>query len=85
MVFLGLVIALGGLTGLCWNVLALIPLTGIVTLTCCTLVWADCPCNLPSSILLALGLQGGYMIGLTGREAFYSAISRIFAVPLNRS
>jgi hypothetical protein len=38
----------------------------------------------PSLVLAAIGLQGGYMIGLTGRDIFSALVSRLQTAPPKR-
>jgi hypothetical protein len=77
MVFLGLAGAVGALIGLSWSVFALLPVTVVMALMGGTLGLVRGDFDLPSLILAAIGLQGGYMIGLTGRDIFSALISRL--------
>jgi hypothetical protein len=70
--------------GLYYNVLVLGPLALAAALTCSAAsAWQGQPiqASLIELIVPAVGLQGGYMIGLTGRDLFGQFISRLRAAP----
>jgi hypothetical protein len=84
MVFFGLACAVGALIGLSWSVFALLPVTAVMAL-----IWGALSLGQgdfhPSSLLIAaIGLQGGYVIGLTGRDLFGAVISRLQTAPPKR-
>jgi hypothetical protein len=81
MVFLGFAIAIGGLIGLNWSVIALFPVTAIMAFGWCIAASANGASSLPSIILAVMSLQGGYMIGLTGRNLVGSFVARLNARP----
>jgi hypothetical protein len=84
MVFLGFAGAVGGLIGLYWSVLALLPATAGMLFVWCALAWVPGDYNLPSIILGAVSLQSGYMIGLTGRDVVGAVISWVHTAPSKR-
>jgi membrane protein DedA with SNARE-associated domain len=73
MILLGVACLIGGFVGLYFNVLILVPLTAALPFACClsTAGHGDMiSAALFSFIPAAIGLQGGYMIGLTARDLF---------------
>jgi uncharacterized membrane protein YfcA len=70
--------------GLYYNVLVLAPLTLVVVLTSGAVsIWHGQPYSaaLLALIIPAVGLQGGYMIGLTGRDLLGQLITRRRTAP----
>jgi hypothetical protein len=70
--------------GLYYNVLVLGPLTLAAVFTCgAASAWQGQP--IPTALLVtvlpAIGLQGGYLIGLTGRDLLGQFISRLRTTP----
>jgi hypothetical protein len=68
--------------GLYYTVFALLPVTLVTTLVC----WASAMANggtISSAslegLVAAIGLQGGFMIGLTGRDVVGQLVSRVKA------
>jgi len=84
MVVLGFAGAVGGLIGLYWNVLALLPATAGMILVWCALAWVPGDYNLPSIVLGAVSLQSGYMIGLTARDLVGAVVSWVQTAPSKR-
>ena len=73
MISLGLACLIGGFAGLYFNVLVLVPLTATLAFACCLGAARHSDmisATLFSFIPAAIGLQGGYMIGLTARDLF---------------
>ena len=73
MILLGVACLIGGFVGLYFNVFVLVPLTAALAFACC--LGAAGQGHLMSATLFnvipaAIGLQGGYMIGLTARDLF---------------
>jgi hypothetical protein len=71
-------------TGLRYNFLVLVPLTLAAIMTSSfTSVWHGQTISgaLLALVIPAVGLQGGYMIGLTGRDVVAQFVSRFRAVP----
>jgi hypothetical protein len=81
MVFLGLTIAIGGLIGLNWSVIALFPVMAIMAFGWCIAASGNGASSLPSVTLAAISLQGSYMIGLSGRNLVCSFVARLNARP----
>lgn len=84
MVLLTIACLAGIYFGLYYNVLGLVPLTLAAVLTCSAAsAWQGqtIPAALLATVLPAIGLQGGYMIGLTGRDLFGQFISRLRSIP----
>jgi hypothetical protein len=81
--FIGLAGAIGVLIGLNWSIVALLPATAILTLGSCTVAFAP-DSSLPGIILALISLQGGFMIGLTGRDVVGSFVARLNASPSKR-
>jgi hypothetical protein len=70
--------------GLYYNLLVLVPLTVAAVLTSSAVsAWHGQTIStaLLALVIPAVGLQGGYMIGLTGRDLFGQFISRFRAAP----
>jgi hypothetical protein len=70
--------------GLYFNFLVLIPLTlAAILASSFASVWygQTISAALVAIVLLAVGIQGGYMIGLSSRELFSQFLSRLRAVP----
>jgi uncharacterized protein YacL len=67
----------GILVGLCFHFLALVPLT-IGTIVYCYLgtLGDGVAASLLPVIVPVIGLQGGYMIGLTGRDPLQQVLAR---------
>ena len=84
MLFLGLASAVGALIGLSWSVFALLPVTAVMALVWSTFSLVPGDFHPPSLVLAAVGLQGGYMIGLTGRDIFSALVSRLQTAPPKR-
>jgi hypothetical protein len=68
--------------GLYYTVFALLPVTLVTTFVC----WASAIANGESissasleGLVAAIGLQGGFMIGLTGRDVLGQMVSRVKA------
>ena len=73
--------------GLYYNFLVLIPLTLATAVTCsayAALHGQSFSFALFTIVVPAVGLQGGYMIGLTGRELFSQFIARLHVVHSKR-
>ena len=71
MILLGVACLIGGFAGLYFNVLVLVPLTATLAFACCLGAARHgdmISATLFSFILAAIGLQGGYMIGLATRD-----------------
>jgi hypothetical protein len=65
--------------GLYYNFLVLVPLTLAAAITCSTVALLDGGSALSAVfaiIIPAIGLQGGYMIGLTSRDIFSQFVNR---------
>jgi hypothetical protein len=65
--------------GLYFHFLILIPLTFVAAITSCTMALMDghsAMSALIAIIIPAVGLQGGYMIGLTSRDVLGQLLSR---------
>ena len=66
--------------GLYYNFLVLIPLTLAAAITCSTvslLHGQTVPAALFAIVVATVGLQGGYMIGLTSRDLLQHFLSRL--------
>jgi hypothetical protein len=68
--------------GLYYTVFALLPVTLVTTFAC----WASAMANREpissaslEGLVAAIGLQGGFMIGLTGRDVLEQLVSRVRA------
>ena len=73
--------------GLSYRCLVLVPLTLAAMLTSSAIwAWQDHPSSsaLLAIVIPAIGLQGGYMIGLTGRDHLGQLISRLRAITPSR-
>jgi hypothetical protein len=73
MMTLGVTCLVGIYFGLNYGFLTLIPLTLAVALACVagTVIHGEAISDaLSTTVTTAIGLQGGYMIGLTGRDLF---------------
>jgi hypothetical protein len=87
MILLGVACLVGGFVGLYFNVLVLVPLIAALAFACClgAVGHSDTiSATLLSFIPAAIGLQGGYMIGLTARDLFGQFIARLKAAPSKR-
>jgi hypothetical protein len=65
--------------GLYYNFFVLIPLTLVAAATCSSAAWLhghSISGALLAIVIPAVGLQGGYMIGLTGRDLFDQLLAR---------
>jgi hypothetical protein len=70
--------------GLYYNFLVLIPLTLVAAATCSVAALLHDSSTLLAIVIPAVGLQGGYMIGLTGRELFDQLLARFSRVQSKR-
>jgi hypothetical protein len=73
--------------GLYYNFQVLIPLTLAAAIVCSTTALLNgqtFPASLFSVVLPAVGLQGGYMIGLTSRDLLDYVVSRLRGVQSRR-
>jgi hypothetical protein len=73
MILLGVACLIGGFVGIYFNVFVLVPLTAALAFVCCLNAAGHgeiISATLFSFIPAAIGLQGGYMIGLTARDLF---------------
>jgi hypothetical protein len=73
--------------GLYYNFQVLIPLTSAAAIACCSAALLDgqtVPASLFSVVLPAVGLQGGYMIGLTSRDLLSQLLSRVNSINSRR-
>jgi hypothetical protein len=73
--------------GLYYNFLILIPFTLATVVTCSASAFLHeqvISSALCTIVILAIGLQGGYMIGLTGRELLSQISSRLSGVVSKR-
>jgi hypothetical protein len=70
MILLGVACLIGGFAGLFFNVPVVVPLTAALALACClgAAAHGDMIATIFSFIPAAIGLQGGYIIGLTARD-----------------
>ena len=87
MILLGVVCLIGGFVGLCFNVFVLVPLTAALAFACCLGAAAHgdmISTTLFNFIPATIGLQGGYMIGLTARELVGQLIARFNAAQSKR-
>jgi hypothetical protein len=64
--------------GLYYTVFALLPVTLVTTLVCWASVGTISSASL-EGLVAAIGLQGGFMIGLTGRDVVGQLVSRVKA------
>jgi hypothetical protein len=76
MVFLGLAAVAGGLIGVYWNILALVPATVALVLCWSSVYLTGETTDFPRIILACVSLQGGYMIGLTARSIIEPFLTR---------
>jgi hypothetical protein len=70
-----------------FNFLVLIPLTLAAAITCGTIALLDghgATSALVAIIVSAVGLQGGYMIGLTSRDVFGQLLNRYTGIQSKR-
>jgi hypothetical protein len=77
----------GIFSGLYYKFQVLIPLTVAAAIACsgaALLNGQTIPASLFSVVLPAVGLQGGYMIGLTSRDLLGNAVSRLRGVQSRR-
>ncbi|MGO8909732.1 MAG: hypothetical protein ACLQDM_10490 [Bradyrhizobium sp.] len=77
----------GMFLGLYYNFLVLIPLTLAAAITCsaaAALHGQTISASLLAIIVPAVGLQGGYMIGLTSRDLLSQFVSRLNGVQSKR-
>jgi hypothetical protein len=73
--------------GLCYNLLVLVPLTLVaaVALSAAALLHGETvSAALSAMVIPAIGLQGGYMIGLTSRDVLSQFLSRLNAAQSKR-
>ena len=80
MILLGVACLIGGFVGLYFSVLVLVPLTAALAFACCLGAAGHgdmISATLFSFIPAAIGLQSGYMIGLTARDLFGQFIARL--------
>jgi len=73
--------------GLYYNFLVLIPLTLAAAIACgaaAALHGQAISASLLAIVIPAVGLQGGYMIGLTGRDLLSQFVSRLSGVQSKR-
>lgn len=73
--------------GLCYRFLILVPATLALMLASTVIsAWQGLPTSgaVLAIVIPAIGLQGGYMIGLTGRDSLAQFISRLRAAALTR-
>ena len=73
MILLGVACLIGGFVGFYFSVLVLVPLTAALAFACCLSAAGHgdmISAALFSFIQAAIGLQSGYMIGLTARDLF---------------
>jgi hypothetical protein len=73
--------------GLYYNFFVLIPLTFVAAATCSSaalLHGQSISSALLAIVIPAVGLQGGYMIGLTGRDLFDQLLARFSGVESKR-
>jgi hypothetical protein len=73
--------------GLYYNFLVLVPITLAAAIMCgasAMLTGASAVSTLFAIIIPAVGLQGGYMIGLTSREFFSQVLARMNGAQSNR-
>jgi hypothetical protein len=87
MILLAVACFAGIFFGLFYNFLVLIPLSLAAAVTCSTaaaLQGQPFSAALFAIVIPAVGLQGGYMIGLTGRELFTQLVARFNFVPSKR-
>jgi hypothetical protein len=87
MILMSLACFIGLAFGLHYKFLVLIPLTlaaGLAYLVVGIAHGQTIAAISQGTLLLAFGLQGGYMIGLTSRELRSQVVSRFMAVPSKR-
>ena len=73
--------------GLYYNFIVLIPLTLVAVITCsaaAVLHGQTISASLFAIVVPAVGLQGGYMVGLTGRDFLSQFVSRLSEVQSKR-
>ncbi len=73
--------------GLYYNFLVLIPITLAATMVCCAsavLGGSSAASALLAMIVPAVGLQGGYMVGLTSRDLVGQILARLNGAQSNR-
>ena len=73
--------------GLYYNFLVLIPITLAATMVCCAsavLGGSSAASALLAMIVPAVGLQGGYMVGLTSRDLVGQILARLNRAQSNR-
>lgn len=87
MITLGVTCLVGVYFGLYYGFLVLIPLTLAAALACVvgtSLHGEAISGALLTAIVSAIGLQGGYMIGLTGRDLFSQFLARLNSMQSRR-
>lgn len=73
--------------GLYYNFLVLVPIALAATIVCCAsavLSGASAASALLTMIVPAVGLQGGYMVGLTSRDVVGQVLARLNGAQSNR-
>ena len=88
MIMLGVACLVGAYFGLYFGFVILIPLTLALALACVagTPVQSEAVSGaLSTTITAAISLQGGYMIGLTGRDLFRQFVARLNSVQSRRA
>jgi uncharacterized membrane protein len=71
--------------GLCYNFLVLAPITLAAAIMCgASAMSTGAVSTLIAIIIPAIGLQGGYMIGLTSRDLFSQFLARVNGAQSNR-
>ena len=73
--------------GLYYSFLALIPITLGATMVCCaSALWtgSTAASTLFAMVIAAIGLQGGYMVGLTSRDLVGPFLARLNGMQSNR-
>jgi len=84
--FLSITCLIGILIGLHYRALAVVPVTSAAVLVSCiggTAHGQTFSAVVLTALLAAIGLQGGYMIGLTARSLFGRLVAR-FGTPQSR-
>jgi hypothetical protein len=88
MVLLIIACSTGIFCGLYYKFLVLIPLTLVTAIACSTaaaLHGQSISASLLVTVIPAVGLQGGYMIGLTGRDRLSQLLSHLSPVNSERA
>jgi hypothetical protein len=85
MIMLGVTCLVGAYFGLYFGFVILIPLTLALALACVAgTAFQSEAISGSTTIFAAISLQGGYMIGLTGRDLFRQFIARLNSVQSRR-